>query len=115
MQTESAPRRCQAQVSSRKFLRIGKIQAGRRKQSGGVMLHTSPSPRHATRPRLPRRMRGWTSLSFDATDRPQNSAEDLAMSEAVVIIGAGQAGAQLAQSLRQGGHAGPVRLICDEG
>ncbi|MFL6932074.1 MAG: FAD-dependent oxidoreductase, partial [Xanthobacteraceae bacterium] len=37
------------------------------------------------------------------------------MSEAVVIIGAGQAGAQLAQSLRQGGHAGPVRLICDEG
>lgn len=37
------------------------------------------------------------------------------MSEAVVIIGAGQAGAQLAQSLRQGGHAGPIRLICDEG
>jgi 3-phenylpropionate/trans-cinnamate dioxygenase ferredoxin reductase subunit len=37
------------------------------------------------------------------------------MSEAVVIIGAGQAGAQLAQSLRQGGYAGPVRLICDEG
>ena len=36
------------------------------------------------------------------------------MSEAVVIIGAGQAGAQLAQSLRQGGHAAPVRLICDE-
>jgi 3-phenylpropionate/trans-cinnamate dioxygenase ferredoxin reductase subunit len=31
-----------------------------------------------------------------------------------VVIGAGQAGAQLAQSLRQGGHAGPVRLICDE-
>jgi 3-phenylpropionate/trans-cinnamate dioxygenase ferredoxin reductase subunit len=37
------------------------------------------------------------------------------MSEAVVIVGAGQAGAQLAQSLRQGGYAGPVRLFCDEG
>ena len=36
------------------------------------------------------------------------------MSEAVVIIGGGQAGAQLAISLRQGGYAGPVRLICEE-
>jgi 3-phenylpropionate/trans-cinnamate dioxygenase ferredoxin reductase subunit len=36
------------------------------------------------------------------------------MSEAVVIIGGGQAGAQLAISLRQGGYAGPVRLVCEE-
>jgi 3-phenylpropionate/trans-cinnamate dioxygenase ferredoxin reductase subunit len=36
------------------------------------------------------------------------------MNEAVVIVGAGQAGAQLALSLRQGGHAGPIRLLCDE-
>ena len=36
------------------------------------------------------------------------------MSEAVVIIGGGQAGAQLAISLRQGGYAGLVRLICEE-
>jgi 3-phenylpropionate/trans-cinnamate dioxygenase ferredoxin reductase subunit len=32
----------------------------------------------------------------------------------VVVIGAGQAGAQLAMSLRQGGHAPPITLICDE-
>jgi 3-phenylpropionate/trans-cinnamate dioxygenase ferredoxin reductase subunit len=36
------------------------------------------------------------------------------MSEALVVIGAGQAAAQLAMSLRQGGYAGPIRLICDE-
>jgi 3-phenylpropionate/trans-cinnamate dioxygenase ferredoxin reductase subunit len=36
------------------------------------------------------------------------------MSEEIVVIGAGQAGAQLAISLRQGGHRGPIRLICDE-
>src|SRR5919197_2933739 len=36
------------------------------------------------------------------------------MSEAVVIIGAGQAAAQLAMSLRQGGHAAPIRIVCDE-
>src|SRR5262245_23223490 len=36
------------------------------------------------------------------------------MSEAVVVIGGGQAGAQLAISLRQGGYAGPVRLVCEE-
>src|SRR3954468_1318120 len=36
------------------------------------------------------------------------------MSEAVVIIGGGQAGAQLAISLRQGGCAGAVRLVCEE-
>jgi 3-phenylpropionate/trans-cinnamate dioxygenase ferredoxin reductase subunit len=36
------------------------------------------------------------------------------MNDAVVIIGAGQAGAQLALSLRQGGHAGPIRVIGDE-
>lgn len=32
----------------------------------------------------------------------------------VLIAGAGQAGAQVAQSLRQGGHTGPVTLIGDE-
>jgi 3-phenylpropionate/trans-cinnamate dioxygenase ferredoxin reductase subunit len=32
----------------------------------------------------------------------------------VVVIGAGQAGAQLAMSLRQGGYALPITLICDE-
>jgi 3-phenylpropionate/trans-cinnamate dioxygenase ferredoxin reductase subunit len=32
----------------------------------------------------------------------------------VVVIGAGQAGAQLAMSLRQGGYAPSIRLICDE-
>ena len=37
-----------------------------------------------------------------------------AMSETVVVIGAGQAAAQLAISLRQGGHAGPILLIGDE-
>ena len=36
------------------------------------------------------------------------------MQETVVIIGAGQAGAQVAQSLRQGGFEGPIRLIGDE-
>lgn len=36
------------------------------------------------------------------------------MQETIVIIGAGQAGAQVAQSLRQGGHEGPIRLIGDE-
>lgn len=36
------------------------------------------------------------------------------MQEEIVIIGAGQAGAQLAQSLRQGGFEGPLRLIGDE-
>ncbi|GAA0786272.1 pyridine nucleotide-disulfide oxidoreductase [Roseibium denhamense] len=36
------------------------------------------------------------------------------MQEEVVIVGAGQAGAQAAQSLRQGGFEGPLRLIGDE-
>jgi 3-phenylpropionate/trans-cinnamate dioxygenase ferredoxin reductase subunit len=36
------------------------------------------------------------------------------MQEEVVIVGAGQAGAQVAQSLRQGGFEGPLRLIGDE-
>jgi len=36
------------------------------------------------------------------------------MQEEIVIVGAGQAGAQVAQSLRQGGFDGPVRLIGDE-
>jgi 3-phenylpropionate/trans-cinnamate dioxygenase ferredoxin reductase component len=36
------------------------------------------------------------------------------MDDTVVIVGAGQAGAQLAMSLRQGGYAAPIRLICDE-
>jgi len=36
------------------------------------------------------------------------------MQETIVIVGAGQAGAQVAQSLRQGGHEGPIRLIGDE-
>ena len=36
------------------------------------------------------------------------------MDDAVVIVGAGQAAAQLAMSLRQGGHAGPIRMVCDE-
>jgi len=36
------------------------------------------------------------------------------MSDAVVIIGAGQAGAQLAMSLRQGRFSGPIVLIGDE-
>lgn len=36
------------------------------------------------------------------------------MQEDIVIVGAGQAGAQVAQSLRQGGFEGPIRLIGDE-
>ncbi|MEL7529227.1 MAG: FAD-dependent oxidoreductase [Pseudomonadota bacterium] len=36
------------------------------------------------------------------------------MQEEIVIIGAGQAGSQLAHSLRQGGFEGPLRLIGDE-
>ena len=36
------------------------------------------------------------------------------MQETIVIVGAGQAGAQVAQSLRQGGYEGPIRLIGDE-
>jgi len=36
------------------------------------------------------------------------------MQEEIVIVGAGQAGAQLAHSLRQGGFEGPLRLIGDE-
>jgi len=36
------------------------------------------------------------------------------MQEEIVIIGAGQAGAQVAQSLRQGGFEGPLRLIGEE-
>ncbi|WP_298963712.1 FAD-dependent oxidoreductase [uncultured Roseibium sp.] len=36
------------------------------------------------------------------------------MQDQIVIIGAGQAGAQVAQSLRQGGFEGPLRLIGDE-
>jgi 3-phenylpropionate/trans-cinnamate dioxygenase ferredoxin reductase component len=36
------------------------------------------------------------------------------MSEAIVVLGAGQAAAQLAISLRQGGHAGPIRVIGEE-
>ncbi|MTH99269.1 NAD(P)/FAD-dependent oxidoreductase [Roseibium sp. RKSG952] len=36
------------------------------------------------------------------------------MQETVVVIGGGQAGAQVAQSLRQGGFEGPIRLIGDE-
>lgn len=36
------------------------------------------------------------------------------MGKAVVIVGGGQAGAQVAQSLRQGGFDGPIRLIGDE-
>ncbi|WP_370197089.1 NAD(P)/FAD-dependent oxidoreductase [Roseibium sp.] len=36
------------------------------------------------------------------------------MQEDIVIIGAGQAGAQVTQSLRQGGFEGPLRLIGDE-
>src|ERR1043165_892463 len=36
------------------------------------------------------------------------------MSGGIVILGAGQAAAQLAVSLRQGGHDGPIRMIGDE-
>jgi len=36
------------------------------------------------------------------------------MQEEIVIVGAGQAGAQVAQSLRQGGFEGALRLIGDE-
>lgn len=36
------------------------------------------------------------------------------MQETIVIVGAGQAGAQVAQSLRQSGYEGPIRLIGDE-
>ena len=32
----------------------------------------------------------------------------------VVIVGAGQAAAQLVASLRQGGHKGAIRMIGDE-
>src|SRR5262245_66687291 len=32
----------------------------------------------------------------------------------IVIVGAGQAAAQLTQSLRQGGHKDPIRMIGDE-
>lgn len=37
------------------------------------------------------------------------------MNEHVVIIGAGQAGLSVAQSLRENAHAGPITLIGDEG
>src|SRR5881396_2890332 len=36
------------------------------------------------------------------------------MSGGIVILGAGQAAAQLAVSLRQGGHDGAIRMIGDE-
>lgn len=36
------------------------------------------------------------------------------MDDTIVIVGAGQAGAQVAQSLRQAGHAGPITLVGDE-
>src|SRR5262245_6078114 len=36
------------------------------------------------------------------------------MSAGVLILGAGQAAAQLAISLLQGGYAGPVRMVGDE-
>jgi 3-phenylpropionate/trans-cinnamate dioxygenase ferredoxin reductase subunit len=36
------------------------------------------------------------------------------MSGGIVILGAGQAAAQVAVSLRQGGHDGPIRMIGDE-
>ncbi len=36
------------------------------------------------------------------------------MQETIVIVGAGQAGAQVAQSLRQGGFEGPIRMIGNE-
>jgi 3-phenylpropionate/trans-cinnamate dioxygenase ferredoxin reductase subunit len=36
------------------------------------------------------------------------------MSGGIVILGAGQAAAQLAVSLRQGGHDGPIRMVGDE-
>ncbi|GGB61567.1 pyridine nucleotide-disulfide oxidoreductase [Roseibium aquae] len=36
------------------------------------------------------------------------------MQETIVIVGAGQAGAQVAQSLRAEGHEGPIRLIGEE-
>lgn len=36
------------------------------------------------------------------------------MQEGVVVVGAGQAAAQLAISLRQGGHAGPIAILGDE-
>jgi 3-phenylpropionate/trans-cinnamate dioxygenase ferredoxin reductase subunit len=36
------------------------------------------------------------------------------MSAGIVILGAGQAAAQLAVSLRQGGHDGPIRMVGDE-
>ncbi|ADZ68887.1 NAD(P)/FAD-dependent oxidoreductase [Polymorphum gilvum] len=36
------------------------------------------------------------------------------MQDTIAIVGAGQAGAQVAQSLRQNGHEGPIRMIGDE-
>ena len=36
------------------------------------------------------------------------------MTAGVLILGAGQAAAQLAISLRQGGYAGPIRMVGDE-
>jgi 3-phenylpropionate/trans-cinnamate dioxygenase ferredoxin reductase subunit len=40
--------------------------------------------------------------------------EEFGMSGGVLILGAGQAAAQLAISLRQGGHDSPIRMIGDE-
>lgn len=37
-----------------------------------------------------------------------------AQNDAVIIVGAGQAGAQVAQSLRQGGYAGPITMVGEE-
>jgi 3-phenylpropionate/trans-cinnamate dioxygenase ferredoxin reductase subunit len=44
----------------------------------------------------------------------RTTATGLRMSEGVVIVGAGQAAAQLAMSLRQGAFAGPIRIVGDE-
>ena len=38
----------------------------------------------------------------------------MASTDRILIIGAGQAGHQLATSLRQEGHAGPITLVGDE-
>jgi len=54
---------------------------------------------------------GWRHDRGHAEARRRRPILGAPMSSAVVIVGAGQAGFQVAASLRANGHDGPIRLI----
>ena len=86
--------------------------------SGGFLGHRDFASADEDRGRDERAQFYHEAAAFDSTGRVVHPhprfVEGTPMSAGVLILGAGQAAAQLAISLRQGGYAGPIRMVGDE-